>query len=62
MVKYWLAINYGAYEGWYLDGPYESWQKALNAAQGGRGLGDEWKILKEVEFINKDSSSCAKEG
>lgn len=45
-----------------MDGPYESWQKALNTAQGGCGLGDEWKILKEVEFIDKDSSSCAKEG
>ncbi len=59
MGKYWLAINYGAYGGWYLEGPFESGLEALKTAMSRGALGDEWKIIKEVEFA--DNSVCQKE-
>ena len=47
MPQVYLAINYGAYEGWRLE-PYDSPADALKAAQDGDTHGSEWIILREI--------------
>jgi hypothetical protein len=51
-----LAINYGAYEGWKLT-PYLSADVAIEAVKRGETYGSEWKILKEVSVkaIDEDA-------
>ncbi|GAG69757.1 unnamed protein product [marine sediment metagenome] len=55
MEQIYLAINYGAYEGWRFT-PYDIAAEALQAVKDGDTSGNEWKILKEldVEVIEKD--------
>lgn len=50
-----LAVNYGAYEGWKLE-EYETPKKAIEAVQCGATYGNQWKILKEliVEIANDE--------
>lgn len=47
MSQIYLAINYGAYEGWKLE-PYDLPSEALQAVKDGETHGSEWKILKEL--------------
>lgn len=56
MSKIYLAINYGAYEGWKLI-EYETSKDAVDAMKNGEySTCEEWKILKELEIriIDKD--------
>ena len=46
---YFLAVNYGSYEGWKLI-EFESAQEALVALKEGQSHGQTFKILKEVEL------------
>ena len=49
MGQIYLAINYGAYEGWKLT-PYDIAAEALQAVKDGETYGNEWKILKELDI------------
>jgi len=51
-----LAINYGAYEGWKLT-PYLSADVALEAVKRGETYGNEWKILKEIQIKTVDEEA-----
>jgi hypothetical protein len=50
---YFLAINYGCYEGWKLD-EYESMEKIIEVLKSGSTYGCQFKILKELEINIKD--------
>lgn len=50
---YYLAVNYGCYEGWKLT-PYDSPDKALQSVKDGETYGQEWKVLKELDVLVKD--------
>jgi len=43
-----LAVDYGAYEGWKLT-LYETPKAALQAVIDGATYGNKWKILKELQ-------------
>lgn len=45
---FYLAVNYGTYEGWRLT-EYPTAQEALKAVYSGQTFGNEWKILKEMK-------------
>ncbi len=53
MPQVYLAINYGAYEGWRLE-PYDSPADALKAAQDGDTHGNEWMVLRELDLEIKE--------
>ncbi len=56
MPKYWLARNYGAYEGWKLDGPYDSLPKILEELERvlAEGADTPVKLFRELVLELKD--------
>ena len=48
-----LAINYGAHEGWKLT-PFNTAFEALDAVKSGETYGNEWKIVRELEITVND--------
>jgi len=46
---YFLAVNYGSYEGWQLV-EFESVKEVLDALKKGRSEGRQFIILKELEL------------
>jgi len=56
MPKYWLARNYGAYEGWKLEGPYDSLPKILEELELvlEAGADTQVKLFRELVLELKD--------
>jgi hypothetical protein len=50
--KVYVAVNYGAYEGWLLE-RFDSVQEAIEHIMTGQTYGYEWKILREIKFVEK---------
>ncbi len=52
---YYLAVDYGSYEGWKLV-KYPTAEDALDAVKSGKEYTEsgKWKILKEVEITVKE--------
>ena len=55
MSQIYLAINYGAYEGWKFE-PYDTASEALQAVKDGETYGNEWKILKQLDVKVEEES------
>ena len=48
--KLYLAVNYGSYEGWKLQG-YNSIDEVIKAIYAGNTYGNEFKVFKELDSI-----------
>ncbi len=56
MSQIYLAINFGAVEGWRLSS-YDTAFEALEAVKSGSEIyGNEWKIVKELEIKIEEES------